>query len=77
MEVEEQNSKILASLDARTDTRLEIQQALVGFSLIAISYYLIGLLKMTLKGLGALGSPLSAKVLFALLARRLKQAARY
>jgi uncharacterized membrane-anchored protein len=88
VEVEEQNSKILESLNARSNTQLKIQKAVEGFSLIAISYYLIGLLKMTLEGLGALGSPLSGKVLFALLAplfvltlvlmaRRLKQAARH
>jgi uncharacterized membrane-anchored protein len=88
VEVEEQNSKILESLNARSHTQLKIQKAVEGFSLIAISYYLIGLLKMTLEGLGALGSPLSSKVLFALLAplflltllllaRRLKQAARH
>ncbi|WP_255838576.1 DUF3422 family protein [Pseudomonas benzenivorans] len=51
MEVEEQNSKILESHNARTYTRLKIQQAVEGFSLIAISNYLIGLLKMTLEGL--------------------------
>lgn len=88
VEVEEQNSKILESLNARSNTQLKIQKAVEGFSLIAISYYLIGLLKMTLEGLGALGSPLSGKVLFALLAplflltlvlmaRRLKRAAQH
>jgi uncharacterized membrane-anchored protein len=88
VEVEEQNSKILESLNARTSTQLKIQKAVEGFSLIAISYYLIGLLKMTLEGLTALGSPFSSKVLFVLLAplfmftlyrlaRRLKQAAQH
>lgn len=88
VEVEEQNSKILESLNARSSTQLKIQKAVEGFSLIAISYYLIGLLKMTLEGLTALGSPFSSKVLFALLAplflltlvllaRRLKQAAQH
>jgi len=88
VEVEEQNSKILESLNARASTQLKIQKAVEGFSLIAISYYLIGLLKLTLEGLQALGTPLSSKMLFALLAplfmltlfmlaRRLKNAARH
>lgn len=88
VEVEEQNSEILESLNARTSTQLKIQKAVEGFSLIAISYYLVGLLKLTLEGLAALGTPFSSKVLFAvlaplflltllLLARRLKVAARH
>ncbi|MNF07234.1 hypothetical protein D3C80_2073710 [compost metagenome] len=67
---------------------MKIQKAVEGFSLIAISYYLVGLLKLTLEGLAVLGTPFSSKVLFAvlaplflltllLLARRLKIAARH
>lgn len=71
-----------------SSAQLKIQKAVEGFSLIAISYYLAGLLKLTLRGLAALGAPFSSKVLFALLAplflltllllaRRLKIAVRH
>ncbi len=55
VEVEEQNSKILAALDLRAMTQIRIQKAVEGFSIIAISYYLISVLKIIRETLSSLG----------------------
>ncbi|MCY1341911.1 hypothetical protein D9M69_278790 [compost metagenome] len=61
VEVEEQNSEILRSLNARADTQIKIQKAVEGLSIIAISYYLLSLFKLFYGGLHSLGLEVSAK----------------
>lgn len=46
VEVEEQNSEILKSLNTRADAQIKIQRAVEGLSIIAITYYLLSLLKL-------------------------------
>lgn len=60
-EVEEQNSAILRSLNARADTQIKIQKAVEGLSIIAISYYLLSLFKLIYQGLHGLGLELSER----------------
>ncbi|PAU77942.1 DUF3422 domain-containing protein [Halomonas salipaludis] len=55
VEIEEQNSAILHSLNERTSSQLKIQKAVEGLSIIVISYYLFSLFKLGLQSLGALG----------------------
>ena len=54
---EQQNSKILESMNARAAQQLRLQQAVEGLSVVAISYYLAGLLSYAGKGLKAAGLP--------------------
>ncbi|MFW3616597.1 DUF3422 domain-containing protein [Billgrantia antri] len=55
VEIEEQNSSILNSLDERASSQLKIQKAVEGLSIIVISYYVFSLFKLGLESLGALG----------------------
>ena len=55
VEVEEQNSEILRSLNSRANTQIKIQKAVEGLSIIAISYYLLSLFKLGVDGLHSLG----------------------
>ncbi|TFH86921.1 DUF3422 family protein [Billgrantia azerbaijanica] len=55
VEIEEQNSGILHSLNERASSQLKIQKAVEGLSIIVISYYIFSLFKLSLEGLGALG----------------------
>jgi len=86
VEVEEQNSKILAALDLRAMTQIRIQKAVEGFSIIAISYYLISVLKIICETLSSLGVSIAPRIVVSLLiplvigmvvliAKRLKRAA--
>ena len=43
---EQQNSAILASLNRRAEVQLRLQQAVEGFSTVAITYYLVGLIRI-------------------------------
>ncbi|MDX5378340.1 MAG: DUF3422 domain-containing protein, partial [Halomonas sp.] len=55
VEIEEQNSSILNSLDERASSQLKIQKAVEGLSIIVISYYVFSLFKLGLESLEALG----------------------
>jgi uncharacterized membrane-anchored protein len=55
VQLEDQNASLLASMDERTRVQVHIQQAVEGFSIIAITYYAIGLLKICLESFGELG----------------------
>lgn len=46
-----QNRDLLASMDRRTDLQLRLQQTVEGLSVVAISYYLVGLVGYVSKGL--------------------------
>jgi uncharacterized membrane-anchored protein len=61
VEMEEQNSEILKSLNARADAQIKIQRAVEGLSIIAISYYLLSLLKLGYSGLHLLGVELTPR----------------
>lgn len=68
VEVEEQNSEILRSLNARADTQIKIQKAVEGLSIIAISYYLLSLFKLIYAGLHTIGLDIAPKTAMALFA---------
>ncbi|MGQ4879262.1 DUF3422 domain-containing protein [Billgrantia sp. LNSP4103-1] len=55
VEIEEQNTSILRSLNERTSSQLKIQKAVEGLSIIVISYYIFSLFKLGLESLKALG----------------------
>ena len=52
---EEQNSKLLASMEARSKHQLHLQQAVEGLSIVAISYYGIGLTSYIFKAMKTMG----------------------
>lgn len=52
VEMEEQNAKILKSPNARADAQIKIQRAVEGLSIIAITYYVLNLLKLLYSGAG-------------------------
>lgn len=62
VEVEEQNSEILRSLNTRANTQIKIQKAVEGLSIIAISYYLLSLFKLGVEGLHSLGIAFSPEM---------------
>ena len=61
VEMEEQNSEILKSLNARADAQIKIQRAVEGLSIIAITYYLLNLLKLGYSGLHLLGAEVAPR----------------
>ncbi len=62
MTQERYNSAILASLNKRAELQLRLQHAVEGFSIVALSYYLLGVLGYGLKALAKLGLPLEAEL---------------
>jgi uncharacterized membrane-anchored protein len=56
---EQQNRKILESLNRRAAQQLRLQQAVEGLSVVAISYYLAGLFNYAGKALKAAGWPIN------------------
>lgn len=64
---EQQNRKILQSLNARAAQQLRLQQAVEGLSVVAISYYLIGLISYAVKGLKASGWPINQDIVIGIL----------
>lgn len=48
-EIEYQNATQIKDMAERAATQVKIQRAVEGFSIIAISYYLLGLLKVALE----------------------------
>ncbi|WP_447802893.1 DUF3422 domain-containing protein [Pseudomonas serbica] len=61
VEMEEQNAEILKSLNARADAQIKIQRAVEGLSIIAITYYVLSLLKLLYSGVHLLGVDLSPR----------------
>ncbi len=59
---EQQNRRILESLNTRAAQQLRLQQAVEGLSVVAISYYSIGLFSYAGKALKAAGLPLNPDV---------------
>lgn len=60
---EKQNSQILASMNARAAQQLQLQQAVEGLSVVAISYYLVGLISYLMKGMKAGGLHLDTELI--------------
>jgi uncharacterized membrane-anchored protein len=50
VELERQNQQLLASMERRAALQLRLQETVEGLSVVAISYYLVGLLGYVLKG---------------------------
>ncbi|PWF42666.1 DUF3422 family protein [Massilia glaciei] len=59
---EQQNRRILESLNSRAAQQLRLQQAVEGLSVVAISYYSIGLLNYVGKAMKAAGWPVNPDV---------------
>jgi uncharacterized membrane-anchored protein len=59
---EQQNRQILQSMNARSAQQLQLQQAVEGLSVAAISYYMIGLLGYAAKAAKAAGLPINADI---------------
>lgn len=53
--LEAQNRDLLESMDRRAKLQLRLQQTVEGLSVVAISYYLLGLLGYVVRGFGELG----------------------
>lgn len=68
VEIEEQNTAILRSLNDRASTQLKIQRAVEGLSIIVISYYIVSLFKLSLEGLTALGLGIEPRIAAAIIA---------
>lgn len=58
--VEGQNAELLRSMDRRADLQLRLQETVEGLSVVAISYYLMGIVGYAAKGLKGAGLPLNA-----------------
>lgn len=66
LSIQEQNSELLASMNRRSEIQLRLQQAVEGFSVVAITYYLMGLLSYVWEGLLWAGWPWGKKLTFAI-----------
>ena len=64
---EHQNRRILQSMNLRAAQQLRLQQAVEGLSVVAISYYMVGLLSYAGKAAKAAGLPLNVEVATGLL----------
>jgi uncharacterized membrane-anchored protein len=63
--LQEQNRSLLDSMDRRARLQLRLQETVEGLSVVAISYYAIGLVGYTVKGLAAGGLPLDPSLVLA------------
>ena len=50
LSVQDQNAKVLRSIDARANAQLRLQRAVEGLSVVAITYYFLGILGYLVKG---------------------------
>ena len=60
--LEEQNRDLLESMDRRAQLQLRLQETVEGLSVVAISYYLVGLVVYLAKGLKAAGLPVDPAI---------------
>ncbi|MCP5371107.1 MAG: DUF3422 domain-containing protein [Hyphomicrobiales bacterium] len=60
--LEAQNKGLLESMDRRARLQLRLQETVEGLSVVAISYYLIGLVSYAAKSLHAMGLPVNAEL---------------
>lgn len=68
VELARQNKELLGSMNRRADQQLRLQQTVEGLSVVAISYYAIGILGYLVTALTAYWHGLEAKVMVGLLA---------
>ena len=59
LSIESQNQKLLSSMDRRSSLQLRLQQTVEGLSVVAIGYYLMGLLSYVFEGLAEWGHPIN------------------
>ena len=64
--IQGQNRELLSSMNRRSEVQLRLQQAVEGLSVVAITYYLMGLLGYVYEGLAWIGLPLNKKIGFAI-----------
>lgn len=64
--IQGQNRELLSSMNRRSEVQLRLQQAVEGISVVAITYYLMGLLGYIYEGLAPTGLPLNKKLGFAI-----------
>ncbi|MGB5286838.1 MAG: DUF3422 domain-containing protein, partial [Polyangiales bacterium] len=64
--IQGQNRELLTSLNRRSEVQLRLQQAVEGISVVAITYYLMGLLGYIYEGLAYTGLALNKKIGFAI-----------
>ena len=55
VELEQQNQELLKTMNERTRLQLRLQQTVEGLSVVAVSYYLVGLIYYALQGLAKSG----------------------
>lgn len=60
--MEEQNQALLISMNRRAKLQIRLQETVEGLSVVAISYYLLGLVKFIAKGAAAAGFPVNADI---------------
>lgn len=65
--IENQNGRLLASMERNATRQLRLQQLVEGFSVVALTYYAISLLAHVLEGVEAMGWHLRAGVVIAVL----------
>ena len=56
--LEEQNRDLLKSMDRRASLQLRLQETVEGLSVVAISYYLVGIVSYMAKALKGVGLPI-------------------
>jgi uncharacterized membrane-anchored protein len=61
--LESQNQQLLRSMEQRAKQQLRLQETVEGFSVVAISYYLIGIAAKLIDGLGAYAQGIDTKLL--------------
>ena len=66
VELEKQNQDLLSAMNKRAELQLRLQETVEGLSVVAISYYLIGLLSYGLKGIKAFGIPINPDLVIGL-----------
>jgi len=64
--IQGQNRELLTSMNRRSEVQLRLQQAVEGLSVVAITYYLMGLLGYLYEGLAWAGLPFDKKIGFAI-----------
>lgn len=62
LSIESQNQKLLSSMNRRSSLQLRLQQTVEGLSVVAIGYYLMGLLNYVFEGLDEWGHPINKSI---------------
>ena len=66
LSIQSQNRELLSAMNRRGEIQLRLQQAVEGLSVVAVTYYVIGLLSYAYDGLGFLPLPADKKLFVAL-----------